>query len=93
MAYTYGATAQTCNRPMPHAVTATSDGKSYSYDCTGNLLSDGERTFTLDADNKPASITRSGVGMTTFPSTSLGTGAHSGDGARNGMRHVVDGVE
>ncbi len=72
--YTYGATAQTCNRLMPHAVTSTSDGKSYTYDCNGNMLSDGERTLTWDADNKPVAITRTGVGTTTF--------AYSGDGAR-----------
>ncbi len=72
--YTYGATAQTCSRLMPHAVTSTSDGKSYTYDCNGNMLSDGERTLTWDADNKPVSITRTGVGTTTF--------AYSGDGAR-----------
>ncbi len=58
---------------MPHAVTATSDGKSYSYDCNGNLLSDRERTFAWDADNKPVSITQGGD-VTTF--------AYSGDGAR-----------
>ena len=59
---------------MPHAVTATSDGKSYSYDCNGNLLEDGERAYDWDADNKPVAITRVGVGTTTF--------AYSGDGAR-----------
>ncbi len=79
MSYTYPAlgqtpTAQTCNRVMPHAVTATSDGKSYAYDCNGNLLSDGERTFTWDADNRPTAIARAGVGTTTF--------TYSGDGAR-----------
>ncbi len=84
---------------MPHAVTATSDGKTYSYDCNGNLLSDGERTFTWDPDNKPVSITRAGVGATTF--------AYSGEGARvkkegagKAIRyvedyedHVTDGVQ
>ncbi len=72
--YTYGATGQTCGRLMPHAVTSTSDGKSYSYDCNGNLVADGDRTLTWDADNKPVSITRTGVGTTTF--------VYSGDGAR-----------
>ncbi len=73
ISYTYGATSQTCGRLMPHAVTATSDEKSYSYDCNGNMLSDGERTFTWDADNKPVAITRDGA-ATTF--------LYSGDGAR-----------
>ncbi len=59
---------------MPHAVTSTSDGKSYSYDCNGNMLADGERTFTWDADNKPVSITRTGLGTTTF--------SYTGDGGR-----------
>ena len=97
--YTYGATAQTCGRLMPHAVTSTSDGKSYSYDCNGNMVSDGDRTFTWDADNKPVGITRTGVGTTTF--------AYSGEGARvkkigpsrtiryaGGLEdHVTDGVQ
>jgi RHS repeat-associated protein len=83
---------------MPHAVTSTSDGKSYTYDCNGNMIADGDRTFFWDADNKPAAITRTGVGTTTF--------AYSGDGARvkkqtgaNVIRyvggyedHVTDGV-
>ncbi len=99
MTYTYGATGQTCNRLMPHAVTSTSDGKTYTYDCNGNLLADGERTVTWDADNKPVSITRAGVGATTF--------AYSGEGARvkkegagKAIRyvgdyedHVTDGVQ
>jgi hypothetical protein len=38
------------------------------------MVSDGERTITWDADNKPVSITRSGVGTTEF--------GYSGDGAR-----------
>ncbi len=59
---------------MPHAVTSTSDGKTYTYDCNGNMLSDWERTFTWDADNRPVSITQTGVGTTTF--------AYSGTGAR-----------
>ena len=58
---------------MPHAVTATSDGKSYTYDCNGNLVADGTRTFAWDADNKPVSILQ-GASATTF--------GYSGDGAR-----------
>jgi RHS repeat-associated protein len=72
--YSYGATAQTCNRLMPHAVTGTTDGKTYAYDCNGNMVSDGERTLAWDADNKPVSISRVGVGTTEF--------GYSGDGAR-----------
>ncbi|HSC72098.1 MAG TPA: RHS repeat-associated core domain-containing protein, partial [Candidatus Methylomirabilis sp.] len=71
--YTYGATMQTCNRVMPHAVTATSDGQRYSYDCNGNLLADSERTLTWDADNRPSFITR-GEATTSF--------LYSGDGVR-----------
>ncbi len=71
--YSYGVTAQTCNRFMPHAVTSTSDGKTYAYDCNGNMLADGERTFTWDAENRPVSITQGGD-VTTF--------GYSGDGAR-----------
>ena len=71
--FTYGATAQTCGRLMPHAVTATSDGKTYTYDCNGNLLTDGTRSFAWDADNKPVSILQGGS-ATTF--------AYSGDGVR-----------
>jgi RHS repeat-associated protein len=77
LTYTYGATTRTCNRLMPHAVTGTTDGnvtKTYTYDCNGNLTADGERTLTWDADNKPVSITKTGVGTTTF--------AYSGEGTR-----------
>ena len=38
------------------------------------MTADGDRTLTWNADNKPISITRTGVGTTTF--------AYSGDGAR-----------
>ncbi len=72
--YTYGATAQTCGRFMPHAVTSTSDGKSYRYDCNGNMVADNERALFWDSDNRPAAITRVGSGTTTF--------TYSGDGAR-----------
>jgi YD repeat-containing protein len=96
--FTYGATAQTCNRLKPHAVTSTSDGTSYTYDCNGNLLTDGTRNFAWDADNKPVSILQGGS-ATTF--------AYSGDGVRvkkvGGGRtiryagafedHVTDGVQ
>ncbi len=47
--------------------------KGTGYDCNGNMLTDGERTFTWDADNKPVSMTQGGS-ATSFPSTWLGTG-------------------
>jgi YD repeat-containing protein len=49
----------------PHAVTHTSDGKSYTYDANGNMLTDGTRTFTYDNDNMPKTITKGGI-TTTF---------------------------
>jgi YD repeat-containing protein len=70
---TYSYAGTVCGRAMPHAVKSTSDGKTYTYDCNGNMLSDGTRTLTWDADNKPVSIL-SGGSTTTF--------AYSGDGAR-----------
>jgi hypothetical protein len=51
----------------------TSDGKSYTYDCNGNLLADGVLTLLWDADNHPVSIARHGL-VTSF--------AYSGDGVR-----------
>lgn len=64
--YGYGATAQTCDRFMPHAVTSTGDGLTYEYDCNGNVTADGERTFTWNADDQPVAITRPGFGTTSF---------------------------
>ena len=49
----------------PHAVTHTSDGKAYTYDANGNMLTDGTRVITYNYDNMPQSITASGV-TTTF---------------------------
>jgi YD repeat-containing protein len=40
----------------------------------GNMLTDGERAFTWDADNKPTAITQTGGGTTYF--------SYTGDGAR-----------
>ena len=39
-----------------HAVSSTSDGRNYTYDANGNLLSDGLRSFTYDYDNRPVRI-------------------------------------
>lgn len=49
----------------PHAVTSTSDGKTYQYDLNGNMISDGQRTIDYDTDNMPVSVTNDGV-TTTF---------------------------
>ena len=48
-----------------HAVTHTSDGKSYTYDGNGNMLTDGTRTIAYDYDNMPKSI-QMGGDTTTF---------------------------
>jgi RHS repeat-associated protein len=40
-----------------HAVTSTSDGKTYTYDLNGNMTSDSQRTITYDYDNMPVSVT------------------------------------
>jgi YD repeat-containing protein len=40
----------------PHAVTHTSDGKTYTYDPNGNMISDSVRTITYDYDNMPISV-------------------------------------
>lgn len=77
LTYSYGETTRTCGRSMPHAVTGVSDGtatRPYTYDCNGNLVSDGQRTLVWNADDRPASVTRAGVGTTTF--------AYDGDGTR-----------
>ncbi|MDH4098986.1 MAG: FG-GAP-like repeat-containing protein [Nitrospirota bacterium] len=56
--YTYPANGSA----RPHAVTATSDGKSYAYDNNGNMTTDGLRTIAYDYDNMPSSVT---LGATT----------------------------
>jgi len=50
VSYTYAGT-------RPHAVTSTSNGKSYSYDANGNMTGDTIRTINYDYDNMPSSIT------------------------------------
>ncbi len=57
----------------PHAVTHTSDGKTYTYDANGNMKSDGTRVINYDYDNMPQSILVSGA-TTTF--------VYDGSGAR-----------
>ncbi|MCR4308079.1 MAG: hypothetical protein NUV80_05980 [Candidatus Berkelbacteria bacterium] len=44
----------------PHAVTATSNGKTYTYDANGNMTADTNRAITYNYDNKPSSITKGG---------------------------------
>lgn len=64
--YGYGVTAHGCGRPIPYAVASTSYGFAGSYDCNGNLLGDGERTFVWDHDDRPTAITHVALGTTTF---------------------------
>lgn len=46
--YTYGT--------LPHAVASLSNGKVYSYDANGNIISDGTRSITYNYDNMPTLI-------------------------------------
>jgi RHS repeat-associated protein len=57
----------------PHAVTSTTDGRTYTYDKNGNMENDGVRLISYDYDNMPISMTKSGV-TTTF--------MYDGNGAR-----------
>ena len=57
----------------PHAVKSTSNGKVYSYDDNGNMISDGTRSLTYDYDNMPQSVTV-GAATTTY--------VYDGSGAR-----------
>nr|WP_246722905.1 fibronectin type III domain-containing protein [Aliikangiella sp. G2MR2-5] len=63
--YLYGDIARTYNNAGPNAVrqvTKAGGGTvTYSYDANGNLLSDGEKTLTYNAFNKPTKITKSGI--------------------------------
>ncbi len=56
----------------PHAVTHTSDGKTYTYDANGNMKSDGQRIFTWNYDNMPATVTNS-TGTSSFLYDGTGT--------------------
>lgn len=55
--YRYSAT-------RPHAVVSTPDGRTYTYDDNGNMISDGVRIITYNVDNMPVSVTVSGVTTT-----------------------------
>ncbi len=49
----------------PHAVSRTSDGRHYSYDANGNMLSDGRQSMEYNPTNKVTRITK-GASITTF---------------------------
>ena len=57
----------------PHAVKSTTDGKTYTYDANGNMISDGVQSITYDYDNMPRSVIANGA-TTTF--------VYDGGGAR-----------
>jgi YD repeat-containing protein len=73
--YTYGQ-----NGAGPHAVTALSNGDSFTYDANGNMLTrvvDGETiTFTYNAENRVASATRGETSIAYL---------YDGDGTRVGQ--------
>lgn len=51
----------------PHAVSATSDGVTYEYDASGNLIKDTYRTIKYTVFDKPYEITHNSTGVkTTF---------------------------
>ncbi|MBK6327460.1 MAG: hypothetical protein IPF56_16215 [Chloroflexi bacterium] len=60
--YNYGSQA--------HAVTAVSGGQSFGYDANGNMISrtdlTGAYTQDFDVENRLTSVTKTGVGTTTF---------------------------
>ncbi|MBK8129042.1 MAG: hypothetical protein IPK53_08905 [bacterium] len=55
---------------QPHAVTAVSGGQSFGYDANGNMISRTDLTdaYTqvFDVENRLTSVTKTGVGTTTF---------------------------
>jgi RHS repeat-associated protein len=50
----------------PSAVTNRSDGKTYSYDANGNMLTGAGKTFTWDIENRLDIISVPGIGTTSF---------------------------
>jgi RHS repeat-associated protein len=50
----------------PAAVTDRSDGKSYSYDANGNMVTGAGRAMTWDVDNRLATVTTQGGNSATF---------------------------
>jgi hypothetical protein len=42
----------------PSATTSRSDGKTYTYDNNGNMLTGAGKTFTWDVENRLASVTQ-----------------------------------
>lgn len=67
-AYTYGPSVSGCSASTPttkpHAV-KTANGKTYTYDCNGNVTNDGVRAYTWDSQNRLTQIV-SGTTTTTF---------------------------
>ncbi len=57
----------------PHQLVSSSNGRFYDYDANGNMLSDGLRSISYDAENRPVSISYNG-GVTEF--------AYDGNGQR-----------
>jgi YD repeat-containing protein len=76
--YTYPATGPSSVRP--HAV-STVAAASYTYDNNGNTLTGNGRTLSYDFENRPTSITRSGV---------TATMVYDGDGGR--VKKTVSGI-
>jgi RHS repeat-associated protein len=68
-AYVYPAAAA----PRPHAP-ASVNGKPYTYDANGNMVSDGSRALSWDAANRLAQVAMPGNAVTAF--------AYGPDGAR-----------
>jgi RHS repeat-associated protein len=61
--YTYSVRIPPCvgaTPTLPHAVVAA-NGNGYGYDCNGNMISGGGRTYTWDYDNRPTSVTQGGA--------------------------------
>jgi len=49
------------NPTHPSAVSSTSDGKTYTYDNNGNMVTGGNRSMVWDFDNRVTSVTTGGV--------------------------------
>jgi uncharacterized protein RhaS with RHS repeats len=56
----------------PSAVTGQ-NGKTYTYDANGNMLTGAGKTFTWDIDNRVTSINTPGIGTTLFEYDYTGT--------------------
>ena len=56
-----GVTLTHAHPSKPHAVTATTNGRSYSYDNNGNVSSDGIQTFGYNYNNMPETINNGAI--------------------------------